>query len=356
VFLYRKGRERTELGLGSYPATSLARAREIAVQMQAARAEGLDPKQVRDAPRSRSMTFGQCVEAMLSDLEPGWSSTRYRYQYRRSLTVEARALADTPIAKIDTESVLQLLKPLWLTAPDGAARLRLRIENLLDWAKAKGYREGENPARWRGHLKHLLHKSNHTRTHYAAMPYQDVPAFLTEVRDIGGYGARALELLILTAARSNEVIGARWDEFDLPGKIWTIPAHRMKARREHRVPLSDAALKVLAELAEIRRGEYLVPSWPANRHASHGIIEHVVKRALSRDCTMHGFRSSFRDWASERTSVPREVIETALAHVVGNAAERAYARSDLFERRRHLMALWAEHCTGSTGKVIVLTR
>jgi integrase len=351
LFLYRSGGKRPEIGLGSYPDVGLSRARERAAELRTARAEGIDPKQARDKKRERSATFAVCAEEMLSDLGPGWSR-RYRHQYRRSLTVEAEALGNMPISAVSTDDVLRVLAPIWLTRSDGAQRLRLRIEKLLDWAKAKGLRQGENPARWRGHLANLLPKQNKLSRHYAAMPYQDVPTFLAEVRGKSGYGARGLELLILTATRSAEVIGATWDEFDLAAKVWAIPTARMKSRREHRIPLSDRAVEVLNELAAIRRGDYLLPSHAAGRHASHAVLDQVVKR-LGRQCTVHGFRSSFADFATERTAAAFEVVELCLAHVVGNAVVQAYRRSDLFERRAVLMRQWASFCSTPTADNVV---
>jgi integrase len=264
-------------------------------------------------------------------------------------------LADLPIASIGTEDVLRLLQPLWLAKPGRTRRLQRRVEKLFDWSRARGYRQGENPARWRGHLATLLPKQSGTQRHYAAMPYQDIPAFLTVIRAMRGYGARGLELLILTATRSAEVIGSRWDEFDLERREWTIPAQRMKSRREHRIPLSDAAIAVLTELQAIRRGGFVLPSYSADRHASHAVLDRVLK-LIRRDCTVHGFRSSFRDWAAERTMIDPTIAEMALAHQVGTATERAYLRSDQFARRADLMQRWADYCMGSLGDNVVSLR
>jgi integrase len=355
LFLYRSNNKRTELGLGPYPDIPLSRARELAAELRAAKAEGIDPRQARDTRRDRSVTFAACAEIMLSDLSAGWSK-QHLQQWRHSLIVQAAALHDLPIGKVNTDDVLRVLAPIWMTKPESAQRLRLRIERLLDWAKARRLRQGENVARWRGHLINLLPKQNRIKEHYAAMPYQDVPDFLLRLRALEGYGAAGLRLAILTAARSKEVIQARWDEFDLEAKIWVIPGAKMKGKREHRVPLSAAAVGVLNELAATRRGDFILPGYSADRHASHAILDHVLYR-LGEDVTVHGFRSSFRDWAAERTTVPREVAEKALAHVVGNEAERSYARSDLFEQRRPLMQQWADFCGGvSAGEVIPLRR
>jgi integrase len=242
-----------------------------------------------------------------------------------------------------------------MRTPATARRLRLRIERLFDYAKSKGLREGENPARWRGNLRDLLAKQDNSRRHHAAMPYSDVPQFLVEVSGKTGYGALALQLLILTATRSGEVLGARWSEFDFRTATWTIPAARMKSRREHRVPLSAAALDVLRQLQEVQRGHFLFPSHDASKHASKSLMEHVLK-GLRRTETCHGMRSSFRDWAGEQTAFPREVIEVCLAHLVGNNTERAYARGDLLDRRRAVMEAWAAFLSHTEANVVPLRR
>jgi integrase len=263
LYMYRWNGRRVELGIGPYPSLGLARARQIAAELTSAKAEGIDPRQARNKRRDHSISFGQCAELMLADLEPGWTNARHRYQYRRSLIVEAAALRDVPIGAIGTDDVLRVLQPLWLTRQDSAQRLRLRIEKLLSWARARGFRHGPNPAAWRDHLVNLLPRQTRTKQHYAAMPYQDVPAFLAEVRDMSGRGARGLELLILTAVRSQEIVKAEWSEFDLADKTWTIPAQRMKSRREYRVPLSDRAVAILIKLAKTRRSDLLLPSGTA---------------------------------------------------------------------------------------------
>jgi integrase len=310
LFLYRWQGRRVELGLGAYPAISLARARQIAAELTSAKTEGIDPRQARNKRRVHSVTFGQCAEMMLTDLEPGWSNVRYRYQYRRSLTVEAALLRDLSVGGIGTDDVLRVLQPLWLTRPDSARRLRLRIEKLLSWAKARGFRDGPNPAAWRDHLVNLLPRQIRVQQqHFAAMDYREVPAFLTEVRGMRGTGARGLELLILTAVRSNEIRDAEWSEFDLASKTWTIPAHRMKSRREHRVPLSNRAVTILTEMVKTRRSEFLLPSYNSHQHGSHELLRYVLRRLGRGQYTAHGFRSSFRDWAAERTTIPSEIAE-----------------------------------------------
>jgi integrase len=250
-----------------------------------------------------------------------------------------------PVDTIGTDDVLAILKPIWTTKAETASRVRGRIEKVLDAAKAKGFREGENPARWRGHLDHLLPKpSKLARGHHAAMPYEIVAAFVGDLREREATAALALEFCILTAARSGEVLGARWPEFDLDKKIWTVPANRMKAGREHRVPLSARAVSILKQLEKIKTGEFVFPGQARNRPLSNMAMEMVLRRMKIENATVHGFRSSFRDWAGNVSSFPREVTETALAHVIGDKAEQAYRRSDALDKRRKLMEAWAAYC------------
>jgi integrase len=258
------------------------------------------------------------------------------------------AIRAKAVDAIDTADVLSVLKPLWLVAPETASRLRGRIEAVLAAATAKGHRIGPNPAQWRNHLDHLLPKRGRlTRGHHAAMPYADVPAFIGRLRENGSLSALALEFAILTAARSGEVLGARWGEIDLTAKVWTVPAARMKAGREHRVPLSDRALAILEEVARLHPDEetvrFIFPGRKPGRGLSSMALEMVLRR-MEIDVTPHGFRSSFRDWAGEETSFPREVAEAALAHTLKDKVEAAYRRGDALEKRRNLMAAWTGFC------------
>jgi integrase len=259
---------------------------------------------------------------------------------------------------IATDDVLAVLKPIWTTKAETASRVRGRIEKVLDAAKAKGFREGENPARWRGHLDHLLPRpSKLARGHHAAMPYEDVAAFIAKLRKRQASAALALELCILTAARSGEILGMRWSEIDLNKEMWTVPASRMKAGREHRVPLSRRALSILQELETMKTSDFVFPGQARNRPLSSMSIEMLLRRMEVNDATVHGFRSSFRDWAGNVSSFPRELIETALAHVIGDKAEQAYRRSDALEKRRKLMNAWAAYCMApQTGKVVAFRR
>jgi integrase len=251
-----------------------------------------------------------------------------------------------------------VLKPIWQSKPETANRLRGRIEMVLDAAKAQGLRFGENPATWKGNLAHLLSKRQRVaRGHHAAMPYADVPAFMVDLRARDAVASRALEFTILCAARTGEVLGARWDEIDLDRGVWTVPANRMKAGREHRVPLSGRALEILREMHEGREGDYVFPGQnPGKPLGPRALKITVLRRMKVEGATVHGFRSSFRDWAGNETGYPRDLIETALAHVIGDQAEQAYRRSDALEKRRALMESWAGYCAEPSGIVVPLRR
>jgi integrase len=357
-FFYKIAGKRREMGLGSYRDVPLGRARELATLARVDRTAGLDPKVARDARRGSAVTFGQAGDKLLESLEPGWTNLKHRQQWRHALTVYAAALRPIPVDRINTEVVLETLRPLWLSRPESAARLCIRVERVLDWARAHGHRSGENPARWRGHLRGLLPRRIQARRHHPAMAFDELPAFMTALRGVDSLGARALQVTILTACRTSEVLGARWSEVNFDGRMWTIPAHRMKSRREHRVPLSGQALVVLRELHELRQSDFVFPGRTRSRPAAHVIMLRVLQQLGHKGITVHGFRSSFRDWAAERSNFPREVVEMALAHAVGDATERAYARSDLLERRRKLMDAWSNFCSKPlvTGAVVPLQR
>ena len=276
-----------------------------------------------------------------------------------TLTRYCAPIWSVSVERVDTEAVLLVLKPLWTRAPETASRLRGRIEAVLDAAKALGLidRNEANPARWRGHLDKLLPKrAKLTRGHHAAMPYREVPAFISTLRERPATAARALELCILTAARSSEALSARWDEIDLDARIWTVPAARTKAAREHRVPLSDRAVTVLREMAAAGHAEFVFPGRQSG-HPLSGMAFEMLLRRMKSPYTAHGFRSSFRDWAGNETGFPRELAEHALAHVIGDKAEQAYRRGDALERRRELMDAWARYCAGrETSNVLVSQR
>jgi len=291
-------------------------------------------------------------------MRPAWRNAKHASQWEMTLREYAAPLRRLPVDKISTDDVVSVLKPLWNDKPETASRLRGRIERVLDAAKAQGLRSGENPARWRGHLDQLLpRRQRFTRGHHAAMPYAAVPAFLHDLRARQATAALALEFAVLTAARSGEVLGGRWDEVDLDRAIWTVPASRMKAGREHRVPLSKRAMEILKAIHECRNGDYVFPGQKPGKPLSVMALEMVLRRMKIDDVTVHGFRSSFRDWAAECTNFPNEVCEAALAHVIGNKAEAAYRRGDLFDKRRKLVDAWAAYCsTPQTGRVVAFGR
>jgi len=342
-----------EMGLGTPATVSLAEAREKATHARRMVAQGLDPIQERKRA-SGVPTFGEMADQVREALSAGFRNARHKEQWKASLAAYAASLGDKPVDTITTDDVLTVLNPIWTEKSETASRVRGRIEKILDAAKAKGYRQGENPARWRGHLDHLLPKqSKITRGHYAAMPYESVPAFVRRLRESDSVAALALEFCILTAARSGEVLGARWSEIDLDKKIWTVPAHRMKAGREHRVPLPECAVAILRQLAEIKTGDLVFPGQRKDRPLSDA----ALRRMKIEGVTVHGFRSSFRDWAGNETHFPRDLIETGLAHVIGDKAELAYRRSDALEKRRKLMEAWANYCDPTrTAKVLQMRR
>ncbi len=355
VFLFRWHGKPTEIGFGSARDVTLARARELASQARAKLAEGMNP---RDTKRPLlGATFGECADRVIEAMRPSWRSSKHAGQWEMTLREYAAPLRRLPVDKISTDDVLTVLKPLWNEKPETASRLRGRIERVLDAAKAQGLRNGENPARWRGHLDQLLPKRQRlTRGHHAAMPYAELPRFMSELQARQTTAALALEFAILTAGRSSEVLGARWDELDLDGGVWTLPAGRMKAGREHRVPLSKRALKIVKGMQETRDGDFVFPGHKPGKPLSEMALDLVLRRMKIEVVTVHGFRSAFRDWAAECTNFPNEVCEAALAHVIENKAEAAYRRGDLFDKRRKLMEAWAGYCAEpKAGKVVAFS-
>jgi integrase len=304
------------------------------------------------------MTFEECASAYVAAHQTGWKNEKHAKQWPQTLKAFVfPVLGSLPVQAVDVALVMRAVEPIWTQKPETAGRVRGRIEAVLDWATARGYRQGENPARWRGHLENLLPKKSrvHRVKHHAALPFVEIAAFIAELRRQEGVGARVLEFAILTATRTGEAIGATWDEVDLAEKHWTIPGERMKGEVTHRVPLSDRAIEILGEMRGLQEGELVFPG-SRSRPLSHSAMLRVLRAMGRRDVTVHGFRSTFRDWASECTNFPREVCEAAMAHAIDSKVEAAYRRGDLFNKRRHLMAAWARYCAAPaiTGEVIGL--
>jgi integrase len=342
------------LGLGSASAIPLKRARELAAEARRLRAEGIDPIERRREQRSvklveqaKSITFEQCAEAYIVAHEPSWRNAKHRAQWRSTLSTYVYPIIGAlPVQSVDTALVTRIIEPIWAKKSETAGRVRGRIELILDYATARKYRQGDNPARWRGHLDKLLPKRSKVSkvVHHAALPYLELGAFMAELRRRESTSARCLEFTILTAARTSEAIGAEWDEIDLSTKVWTVPAERMKSGREHRVPLSSRALEIIRERQARREGDYLFAGMRGGNPLSNMALLAMLRVMGRADLTTHGFRATFKTWATERSNFPREVVEAALAHIVGDETERAYQRGDLFEKRRRLMDAWSEFC------------
>lgn len=354
VFIYTIAGRRREMGLGSDLDVSLARAREAASKARALLFDGKDPlaeKRRASTAVKPSVTFGEFALEWLDSVENGFSNAKHRQQWRNTLATYGSPLFGLPIERVTTEAVLEVLKPIWLSKAETASRLRGRIERVLDAAKAKGLRDGENPARGKGHLDLLLPKRPKGEVrHHAALPFGEIAAFIDDLRKRPGTSARALEFTILTAARSGEVRGMTWGECDLAAGLWTIPAERMKAGATHQVPLSDAALAILSTLkpAAAKHDDIAFPA-PQGGAMSDMALSQLLKRMGRADITVHGFRSTFRDWAGELTRFGREEIEMALAHTIESAVERAYRRGRALEKRRALMDAWSEYCLPSSN-------
>jgi integrase len=381
-WIYRfmmRGRAR-EMGLGPLHTVTLKEARDKAAECRKKHLEGIDPIEARRAERTEralaeanAITFKACAERCIASHEAGWRNAKHRAQWRSTLETYAYPIiGEMSVQSIDTAAVMRVLEqnvseekdtppaPLWHTKTETASRLRGRIESVLDWAAARQYRKGDNPARWRGHLDQLLPKRAKAQRvkHHAALPYPDVGEFVKELRQQEGTAARAFEFCILTATRTSETVGAKWPEIDMNAATWTIPAERIKAGREHRVPLSAAAMSILRTQLKARYegdGEYVFPGGKRGAQLSNMAFLMVLRRMGRMEITAHGFRSTFRDWAAERTNYPREVAEMALAHTIGDKAEAAYRRGDLFAKRRRMMEDWAKYCgtvQKQAGKVL----
>jgi len=373
VFRFQLDGKRRDMGLGPYPDVSLAEARRRALEHRNQRRDGIDPIIAKAAQRqaqrladAKGKTFREAAEEFIRRKEVGWRSSKHRQKWRNSVAADVYpVLGDLPVAAIDTGLVLKVIEPLWAEKPETAGRIRGRIEAVLDAATARGYREGPNPAQWKGNLAHILPARGKVRKveHLAALPFDQMPAFLFALQRQGGVAARAIEFVSLTAVRLGEALGATWGEIDLGAKVWTVPAERMKASKEHRVPLSDAALAVLKRMRSFALTadgglNSAAPVFPGIRPSmplSGSAIWMLLRRMGRNDLTTHGLRSTFRDWAAERTADPRDVVEMALAHAIGNKVEAAYRRGDLFEKRRQLMQAWAQFCEAPpAGEVVPL--
>lgn len=342
VFMYvMRGRQR-EMGLGPARDVSLAEARELASKHRRSIRAGTDPLEARRVDLAKP-TFGAVAEEHIASMEASWRNLKHRAQWRSTLLTYAAPLATLPVDAVSTANVLAVLKPIWATKAETASRVRGRIEAILDAAKAAGHCTGDNPAAWRGHLDQILPKrSKGSRGHHSAMTIDEMPAFMLKLRQAKGVAARALEFAILAAARTSETLEAQWSETSADRKLWTIPAPRMKAGRNHRVPLTDRAAEILDEMTALRVNDFVFPGSKPGRPLSNMSMEMVLRRLARDDVTVHGFRSTFKDWASERTHFPNEMSEMALAHAIGDQTEAAYRRGDLFDKRRALMDAWAE--------------
>jgi len=367
-----------DMGLGSLNDVSLAVARLDAAAKRGQIQQGVDPIEARKRDKvvaaldvTKAITFKDCAEAYIAAHREGWRNEKHGAQW--TATLEAYAypkLGKLPVRDVDVGHVLKVLeqkcddlkgKPtLWNGKTETASRVRGRIEAILDWAKVRQYRAGENPARWRGNLEHSLPARNKVQkvTHHAALPYAEMGAFMQTLRSEEGTAARALDFLILTATRTSEAIGARWDEIDQDKALWVIPAERIKAGKEHRIPLSAPALAMIKQQAKTKESEFVFPGGKKGKALSTNALLALLKRMKRDDLTGHGFRSTFRDWAAESTNYPRDVAEIALAHTIGDKVEAAYSRGDLMEKRKRMMDDWAKFCgtIAKAGNVVAINR
>ena len=366
VFRYQFQGKRRDMGLGSFPAVTLKAARLAVADQRRQIAVGIDPMAARDAERERQqeaqrrealrVTFKQAAADYIAAHRASWKNAKHAQQWENTLATYALPIiGHLPPADVTTTHVMEILRPIWATKTETASRVRNRIELVLDAAKAQGLREGENPARWRGHLDKLLPKRAmvQVREHHTALPWPKLPALMIELAKHDDLTYHAIRLTILTACRTSEVLKATWSEIDLESRTWTIPAVRMKARKEHRVPLCEATLDVLTRLPRIEGSPYLFPGARKGRPLSNMAMLMGLRRMGHNKLTMHGFRSTFRDWAAEKTHYPREVCELALAHTVATGAEAAYWRGDVFEKRRALMADWAAYAITAPSTNII---
>jgi integrase len=365
IFRYELAGQQHEMGLGSASDFSLAHARERARAQRRLLTDGIDPIEHRDAQRVRKVAeantapiFTECAARYIAAHRAAWRNPKHADQWEATIATYAEpVIGKLPVHQVDTEHALEILEPIWTTKHETARRLRARIEHILDWAKVRKYRDGDNPFRLRGHLDKLLAKISKKRRvkHHPALPYAQLGAFMEKLQAEPGVAPRALEFAILTCARTGEVIGAKPEEFDLGKAIWTVPAERMKAGKEHRVPLSKRAIEIVKAMSA---GEYVFPGRDPKAPLSNMAMLEVLRRMERADLTTHGFRSTFKDWAAESTNYPNIVSEMALAHTVSDEVEAAYRRGDLFEKRRRLMAEWANYAgtPKPAGKVVPMRK
>jgi integrase len=372
--LYGKSRE---MGLGSAWDVKLVDAREAArlarVRVRVGKTDVLEERRVAETERrqrtqleaARRMTFEQSAERLIAAKESGWRNAKHRRQWPATLaTYVYPIIGHLPVAEIDTGMIVKVIEPIWLSKTETASRLRGRIESVLDWAKVAGFRTGENPARWKGHLEHLLPQKSKVAPieHHAALPYRDIGTFVAELRQHSGVAARALEFAILCWSRTGEVISAKWDEIDIPQRVWVIPAERMKANKEHRVPLSGRAMQIIGEMQRLRErrpSEYVFQGLKDGQPLSNMSMLMLLRRMGHEELTAHGFRSTARDWASERIAFPTEMCEMALSHTVSDKVEAAYRRGTMFEKRRVMADAWARYidapaAENGNGKVVAI--
>jgi integrase len=347
------------MGLGATHIVSLKEAREAALECRKIVAGGIDPIESRRAERAEQaastakvMTFRQCAEQYIADHQSGWKNPKHGSQWQNTLVSYVYPVfGDLPVEEVDTNLVIKAVKPIWETKTETASRVRGRIESVLNWAKARNLRDGENPAQWKGHLNNLLPAKSKVQKveHFSALDYQDIGQFMEELRKQQNVSSLGLQLLILTAARTGEVRGAKWSELDLANKLWTIPAERTKTSTEHRVPLSPSAINILMEVEKLKDSDFVFPGGKPRTPLSDGAFIQLLKRMDRKGITAHGFRSSFRDWVAEQTAYPRDVAEMALGHATPNKVEAAYLRTDFFDKRRRLMDDWDTYCSTVGG-------
>jgi integrase len=358
IFIYRDRatNKQRNVGFGSINSVPLGEARQFAAAARLMLAKGIDPladKKAKRAALKKAQTFGDYCDEFLKSALAGFNNEKHRYQWRATLTNDAAALRPILLRDITTDDVRKVLEPIWHKKHETARRLRQRIERVLDAAKAAGLREGDNPARWKGNLQPFFGSQKRAKAHLPAIPYPEMPAFMSELRERSSTSARALEFTILTAARSGEVRGATWGEIDLEEKLWIVPAERMKTKRLHRVPLTSAAIALLTKLTKGKPNQLIFAGKEGNPFSDTAMLECL--RDLRCGVTVHGFRSSFRDWVGDETSFPREIAEAALAHTIEDSTEAAYRRSDALRRRRDLMELWDGYLANDRGKIISIS-